>query len=57
MSTILTQIMFGIQERARWRRYAWLWSLLVFSRVLSTVEVRGEGIDPEIALTKSLIIN
>ena len=24
VSTTLTQIIFGIQERARWRRYAWL---------------------------------
>ena len=23
VSTILTQIIFGIQERARWRRYEW----------------------------------
>ena len=43
MSTILTQIIFRIQERARWGRYEWLWELLVFSWVLLTL-VRGEGI-------------
>ena len=27
VSSIFTEIIFGIQERARWRRYEWLWQL------------------------------
>ena len=62
MSTILTQIIFCIQKRARWRRYEWLrmvTSMIVGSVLLSTTNcvVRAQGIAPAIALTKSVIIN